>query len=85
MRQPQNERRGSSWRTQLYVLGAAIGAAMGFLSAYLFAKEAAQDADADAESRPEISPTALLGLALSVITLVRQIAETGRKKDSKKK
>lgn len=85
MSRPQNEPAVPAWKTRLYVVGAVIGAAMGFLSAYLFAKEAAQDQDPNDRSRPEMPPTALLGLALSVLTLVRQIAESGRKKDNKKK
>jgi len=65
-------------------LGAVLGAVMGFLSAYLFAQEA-EDASDDKEASPEIPASAFLGLALSAISLVRQIAETGRKKKGGKK
>ena len=74
----------SNWKTQVYLVGAGVGAVMGFLSAYLFAKEAEDSAD-DKEKQPDVSPITLLGLALSVMTLVRQIGETGRKKNSGKK
>ncbi len=80
----ENEKQAKvTWKTQVYLVGAGIGAVMGFLSAYLFAKEAEASTD-DKEKRPDISPITLLGLGLSVLTLVRQIGETGRKKDKKK-
>lgn len=73
-----------SWKTRTYLLGAILGTIMGFLSAYLFAKEAEDDND-DKEEAPKVAPTAMLGLALSVLGVVRQIAETGRKKKDGKK
>jgi len=82
--QTQDEQKKASWKTQVYLIGSAIGAAMGFLSAYLFAKEAEDVADKK-EERPDIPSTALIGLALSVLTLVRQFAETGRKNKKGKK
>lgn len=72
-----------NWKTQVYLIGAGFGAFMGFLSAYLFAKEAEASAE-DKEKRPDVSPITLLGLGLSILTLVRQIGETGRKEDKKK-
>jgi hypothetical protein len=81
----QNEHQASrmNWKTQTYVLGVLLGAAMGFLSAYLFAKEAEDNAEND--ERPKVPPSAMLGLALSVIGLVRQISEVGKNKKDKKK
>ena len=78
------EQAKANWKTQIYLIGVGFGAFMGFLSAYLFAKEAEDSAD-DIEKRPEVTPITLLGLGLSILTLVRQIGETGRKKDSGKK
>lgn len=78
------EQAKANWKTQIYLVGVGFGAIMGFLSAYLFAKEA-EDSAEDKEKQPDVSPITLLGLALSVMTLVRQIGETGRKKDSGKK
>lgn len=72
---PTND--NESWKTRIYVTGVAIGAMLGFLSAYLFAREIENDADLDG---PDIAPTTLLGLALSTLALVRQIAESGKKK-----
>lgn len=74
-----------NWKTQTYVIGVLLGAAMGFLSAYLFAKEAEDNVEDD--ERPKVPPSAMLGLALSVIGVVRQISEVGKKdvKEGKKK
>ena len=82
MLQRNNNRSTGDWKTQTYVIGALLGAAMGFLSAYLFAKEAEDNAEDD--ERPKVPPSALLGLALSVIGVVRQISEVGRKENKKK-
>lgn len=79
--QNNEEIKKSNWRTQTYILGGVLGAVMGFLSAYLFAKEA----EDDNEERPKIAPTTLLGLALSALSLIRQIAETGKKDKDRKK
>lgn len=67
-----------NWKTRTYMLGVVVGALMGFLSAYLYAREA--ESNSENGERPELPPTALIGLALSVLSLVRQIAEAGRKK-----
>lgn len=82
--QNQQETSKVNWKTQTYLLGAILGSFMGFLSAYLFAKEA-EDANDDKEEAPKVAPTAMLGLALSILGVVRQIAETGRKKKEEKK
>lgn len=79
----QEKKTQASWKSRLYVLGAAIGAALGFMSAYLFAKEAANDAENEDE-RPDVSPIVLLGLATSILSLVSKIAETGKKPIDKK-
>lgn len=83
MTQQDSTSQNSNWKTRIYIIGTLIGTALGFFSAYLFAQEA--EADTDGEEDPEIQPVALLGVALSVITVVRQIAESGRKKKDKKK
>ena len=71
------------WQTKLYVMGTAFGAMFGLLSAYLFAREAEVAAD-DTDELPKVPASTLLGLALSAITLIRQISDMGRKKEDKK-
>lgn len=70
------------WKRQTYITGATLGAFLGFLSAYLFAREAAAD-NAEEDARPDIPPSVLLGLALSTISLLRQIVESARKEKKK--
>lgn len=84
MSQTNQETKKPTWKAKTYIIGSIIGAGMGFLSAYLFAKEA-EDVAEDKDEGPDIPPTALLGLVLSIVTLIRQIAETGRKNKSGKK
>lgn len=74
----QNQENAPNWKSQTYAVGALIGASLGFMSAYLFTREA--ENDGNDEERPEVPPTVLLGIALSALSLIRQIAETARKK-----
>jgi hypothetical protein len=63
------------WRARTYLLGALAGLAMGLISAYLFNRSAEEND----EGKPQQIPTGtLIGLILSVITLIRQIAESGK-------
>jgi hypothetical protein len=82
MSEQDKEIKKANWKRQTYILGGILGAVMGFLSAYLFAKEAE---DSEDDNRPDVPPTALLGLVLSAIGLIRQIAETGKKNKERKK
>lgn len=82
MSSDERKRINDQWKRRNYALGAGLGALLGFLSAYLFTREAENTADGD--ERPDLAPTALIGLALSVLGIVRQIAEAGRKKKKDK-
>lgn len=68
----------ANWKTRTYIIGTILGAVTGLVSAYLFAREAENSSEEG--ERPEIPPSALLGLALSALSLMRQISETGKKK-----
>ncbi len=69
-------RRGDdSWRNRNYLMGLLFGGLMGMVSAYLFNRSADE---ADDGEKQEISTPAMIGIALSAITLVRQIAESNR-------
>jgi hypothetical protein len=80
---PQANKANPNWKGQLYMVGVALGAVLGFLSAYLFAREAEHDAIQEGE-RPEVSPTALLGLATSTLSLVSKIAQTAKQEKESK-
>lgn len=71
------------WRKQLYAVGASLGALAGFFAAYLFSREAEND-PADDEV-PDIPPSVLFGLLLSILALIRQIGETGQKNRKKRR
>lgn len=68
----------ANWKTRTYIIGTLLGAVTGLLSAYLFAREAETNSE-DGE-RPDIPPSAMIGLALSALGLMRQISEAGKKK-----
>jgi hypothetical protein len=68
-------RRDDSWRNRNYLLGVIVGGLMGMVSAYLFNRSADESDDGEAQ---QISTPAMIGIALSAITLIRQIAESNR-------
>jgi hypothetical protein len=68
-------RSDDSWRNRNYILGVIVGGLMGIVSAYLFNRSADEGSDDEVQ---EISTPAMIGIALSAITLVRQIAESNR-------
>lgn len=76
---PNND--NQAWKSRMYLMGTVIGAAMGFLSAYMFAREAEQNSENG--EMPDIPPSTLLALALSVLGLMRQISDTGKKSGKK--
>jgi hypothetical protein len=67
-----------NWKRRNYAIGAIAGAAFGFISAYMFTQEAEKAAQED--ERPDVAPTTLITLTLSLLGLMRQIAESGKKK-----
>lgn len=71
------QQKWNTWQRKIYLMGTFVGGALGFFSAYLFAREAEDSLTED--EKPEVAPSVLLGLALSILSLVRQIAEVGRK------
>jgi H+/Cl- antiporter ClcA len=73
--QLQNQTGNPNWKTRTYLMGVLLGAGMGLISAYLFNRSAEEND----EGKPQEIPTGtLIGLLLSVITLIRQIAESGK-------
>jgi len=71
-----------NWKTKAMILGTAVGALIGLGAATLFTRNADKSGGSDA---PEVSTTEALGLAISIIGLVRGIASLADGKTSKKK
>lgn len=77
----RNQNTDDSWKMKAYAIGLIGGSLMGLLSAYLF-NRAAEENREEGEAI-SVSTTTLIGLALSAMSLIRQIAESGRKKQKK--
>jgi len=68
----------NSWKTRTYALGAIGGAVFGLLTAYLYTRQA-EETLAEGE-KPSVSTGTLLSLVLAMISLIRQISESGKKR-----
>jgi len=72
---PAQDTRDSQWKTRTYAMGLALGALAGFIASYLFARSAEENED----GKPQPIPTStLLGLVLTGLSFIRQIAESGK-------
>jgi hypothetical protein len=71
-------KKDDSWKSRTYVMGVGLGAIVGMMSAYLFVRSAEENPES---GRPEpIQTGTLISLLLAVLALVRQIAESGKRK-----
>lgn len=64
-------------KTRFYLTGMIAGATFGLLSAYLYTRAAEEDGE-DGQPNP-IGTMQLIGLILSALSLIRQIAESGKR------
>jgi hypothetical protein len=67
----------SGWKRRTYFNGAMIGLLVGTLGAYLYARAAEEDAERNGEPT-KMATGQLLSIALAVLSLIRQIAESGK-------
>ncbi len=68
----------TSWKSQAYVLGAAVGVLFGLLSAFMYTRAAEEEAGRSGGKPNSASTGEILGLGLAALAMVRQIAEMGR-------
>lgn len=68
-------RQDESWRNRNYLMGIVAGGILGMVTAYLFNRSADEAADDEVS---EVSTPAMIGIAISAVTLIRQIAESNR-------
>jgi len=67
----------SGWQSRVYLIGGAVGALLGLLSAFLFVRSSQE---ARGENPPEVPSTNdAVRLGMSLLSIVRTIAEWGRK------
>ena len=69
---------GANWKMNAYLVGAVIGILLGLLSAYLYVR-ATEENGKQTGAPGRIKTGDAMKLTLSIITLVRQIAELGGK------
>ena len=81
-----DESRGAQDRKAGVMLaGLALGAALGLVSSYLYTRAAEEHDSAEGGQVEPVSVGQLLGIMLTVLGLVRQIAELGKPKKADKK
>ena len=66
-----------AWKQRTYATGIFVGGVVGFLSAYLFARSAEENDDGKPD---QISTGTLISLLLGLLGLIRQVADSGKKK-----
>ncbi len=68
-------------RARIIALGIGLGAVVGLVSSYLYTRAAEENADAEAGAPGAISTGQLLGVLLTMLGLIRQIAALGKPKN----
>ena len=74
-----NEQQETNWKIQTYGMGVVGGVLFGLIAAYLYARAAEEDV-ASGDKSQQLSTAQLIGLALTTLGLIRQIAEAGKVK-----
>jgi hypothetical protein len=68
---------GLSWKTKLMLFGGILGALVGAGGAYLYVRSVEAEQGGTALSPRRVKPTAAVSVGLSVLGLLRQIANLG--------
>lgn len=71
-------------RPQRLVIGGVVGGLFGLLGAYFYSRAVEDDVRQYGSQRNPVSTGELIGLALAVLALLRQISEMGRSEPKKK-
>ncbi len=82
-----NSIQGSStpnWKSQVYMIGAAIGALFGLASAYMYTRAAEEDVGRNGGKPNRASTGEVIGLGLAALAMVRQITEMGKSPNKKR-
>ena len=71
-------------KARIIAAGAALGAVLGLLSSYLYTRAAEENGNPEAGAPGSVSTGQALAVLLTILGLLRQIAELGKaKKDDK--
>jgi hypothetical protein len=68
------------WRMKTFVVGGLVGALLGLVGAYIYVRSYEKRGEA-----PELAPSEAVGLGLTALGLLRQIASLNEEDKSKKK
>lgn len=68
------------WRMKAFVIGGVVGALFGLASAYIYVRSVEKRGEP-----PELAPSDAVGLGLTALGLLRQIAAVNEEDKSKKK
>jgi len=68
---------GMDWKTKLLLFGGIVGALVGVGAAYLYMRSVEAEEGGTALSPRRVKPTAAVSVGLSVLGLLRQIANLG--------
>jgi len=70
----------TNWRMRTFIIGGLVGALFGVASAYIYVRAA------EKEGRPpELAPSDAVGLGLTALGLLRQIAAVNEESKTRKK
>jgi len=64
--------------TRILLMGLGLGAVVGLVSSYLYTRTASENQNADGGKAKSVSTGQLLGIMLTILGLVRQIADLGK-------
>ncbi|MBN1679342.1 MAG: hypothetical protein JW966_03570 [Anaerolineae bacterium] len=64
----------SNWKSRSYVMGGVLGVAVGLLAAYFYVRASEES---NVESPGRIKAMDALGLAVALLSIVRQITDLG--------
>ncbi|TVR21886.1 MAG: hypothetical protein EA396_07045 [Anaerolineaceae bacterium] len=80
MSQTPSNQNNDNWKNRVYVNGLVIGGVIGLVGAYLYARAAEEDAGRNGGVPTKLQTGQIISLALTILSLIRQIAETGKPK-----